>query len=109
MLFVPVVLQRSTAGLAMNVSLTEELEGYIRAKIATGMYHSASEVIREGLRLLQERDALQQAKLERLRQDILIGIEQIERGEYDQLDHNALSAYAQQIKISGHHRKAEAD
>ena len=39
-----------------NISLTAELEGYIRAQVATGHYSNASEVVRAGLRLLMERD-----------------------------------------------------
>ncbi|MEA1834794.1 type II toxin-antitoxin system ParD family antitoxin [Methylobacterium durans] len=39
-----------------NISLTTELEGYIRAQVATGHYSNASEVVRAGLRLLIERD-----------------------------------------------------
>jgi putative addiction module CopG family antidote len=41
----------------MNVSLTPELERYIRSKVATGLYNNASEVIREALRALLEREA----------------------------------------------------
>src|SRR3984893_18175196 len=42
---------------AMNVSLTVELEKYVRRKVASGLYNNASEVIREALRLLVEREA----------------------------------------------------
>lgn len=42
----------------MNVSLTPELEKFVNDKVKSGMYYSASEVIREGLRLLKERDEL---------------------------------------------------
>jgi putative addiction module CopG family antidote len=41
----------------MNVSLTAELEKYVRRKVASGLYNNASEVIREALRLLLEREA----------------------------------------------------
>ena len=41
----------------MNVSLTAELEKYVRRKVASGLYNNASEVIREALRLLVEREA----------------------------------------------------
>ena len=47
----------------MNVSLTSELEQYVRDKVNSGMYYSASEVIREGLRLLKEREQLQPKKI----------------------------------------------
>ena len=40
----------------MNVSLTSELEKYIRRKVASGLYNNASEVIREALRALLERE-----------------------------------------------------
>ena len=54
----------------MNVSLTPELEQYVQEKVSSGLYYSASEVIREGLRLLREREQLQQIRLQELRQDI---------------------------------------
>jgi antitoxin ParD1/3/4 len=51
----------------MNVSLTPELEQLVAEKVESGMYPSASEVVREALRLLKERDELRQARLEELR------------------------------------------
>jgi antitoxin ParD1/3/4 len=59
----------------MNVSLTPELEEYIEQKIETGRYHSASEVVREALRLLEEHDQLRQIRLKELRKDIQVGLE----------------------------------
>ena len=49
--------------LSMNVSLTSELEQYVREKVDSGMYYSASEVIREGLRLLKQREQLQSKRI----------------------------------------------
>jgi len=65
----------------MNVSLTPELEQLIHKKVESGLYLSASEVVREALRLLDERDKLQAMKYEQLRQDIQTGIDQADRGE----------------------------
>jgi len=65
----------------MNISLTPELETLVQDRVKTGMYQSASEVIREALRLLSQRDELRRAQLEELRKEIAIGIEQAERGE----------------------------
>ena len=65
----------------MNVSLTPELERLVTEKVESGMYTSASEVVREGLRLLQERDELRRARLEELRREIARGVEQADRGE----------------------------
>jgi antitoxin ParD1/3/4 len=42
----------------MNVSLTPELEAFVDGKVDSGLYNNASEVIREGLRLLKEHDAV---------------------------------------------------
>ena len=65
----------------MNVSLTPELEQYVNNRVQSGLYHSASEVIREGLRLLKEKDEIHQRKLEDLRREIQIGIDQADRGQ----------------------------
>jgi antitoxin ParD1/3/4 len=68
----------------MNVSLTPELEQLVQQKVKSGRYLSASEVVREGLRLLEERDRLYQARLADLQKEITLGIESSERGEvYD--------------------------
>ncbi|MGB5037772.1 MAG: type II toxin-antitoxin system ParD family antitoxin [Blastocatellia bacterium] len=68
-------------GAEMNVSLTQDLEQYINTKVATGMYRSASEVVREGLRLLKERDEMHQFRLGEMRRQIAEGLDQLDRGE----------------------------
>ena len=65
----------------MNVSLTPELEKLVNDKVKSGQYTSASEVVREGLRLIQEQDELRRIKLEALKREIAKGIEQLDRGE----------------------------
>jgi antitoxin ParD1/3/4 len=65
----------------MNVSLTPELERLVQEKVKSGRYLSASEVVREGLRLLEERDRLYQARLAELQKEITLGVEEAERGE----------------------------
>lgn len=64
----------------MNVSLTPELERIVSFKVESGMYNSASEVVREGLRLLSERDEFRRVKLEALRRDIEEGVRASEEG-----------------------------
>ena len=64
----------------MNVSLTAELERLVNEKVASGMYHSASEVIREGLRLLKERDELRRVQMDEVRRDVMLGVEQVRAG-----------------------------
>jgi antitoxin ParD1/3/4 len=70
----------------MNVSLTPELEKLVNDRVRSGMYSSASEVIREALRLLNDQEKLRRQKLEDLRKEIQIGIDQIERGEVVEFD-----------------------
>ena len=65
----------------MNISLTKEFEQYVSQKVESGLYHSASEVIRDGLRLMKERDELHQSRLAELRREIALGVEQADRGQ----------------------------
>lgn len=66
----------------MNVSLTPELESIVDRKVKGGLYSSASEVVREGLRLLQQRDEMREMKLEALRKEIQKGIDDLEAGRF---------------------------
>jgi len=59
----------------MNVSLTPELERLVAERVASGRYTSASEVIREGLRLLEQQDQLREVRLKSLRQAIAEGLQ----------------------------------
>ena len=70
----------------MNVSLTPELEELVTAKVQSGLYQTASEVIREGLRLMQEKDMLRQIKLEQLRKDLMVAVDAEKRGDFAPLD-----------------------
>ncbi len=61
--------------MGMNVNLTPQLEELVRSKVASGLYTSASEVVREALRLMDEQDQLRMAKLEQLRSDVRHGLD----------------------------------
>lgn len=65
----------------MHVSLTPELEKFVRAKVESGLYNNSSEVVREALRLLKRREAVESAKFERLKEDIQRGLEAVKRGD----------------------------
>lgn len=60
--------------MTLNVSLTPQLAEYIRRKVESGSYTSASEVVREALRLHEQRDQEYQQKLDALRADIQAGL-----------------------------------
>ncbi len=64
----------------MNISLTPELERMVDERVKTGRYASASEVIREGLRLLEEQEEMKQRRLAAVRQKIDRGLDQLDRG-----------------------------
>jgi len=66
----------------LNVSLTPELEKFVDQRVASGLYQTASEVVRDALRLLEEQEAARQAALEELRRHVAVGIEQADRGEF---------------------------
>lgn len=74
----------------MNISLSPQLETFIKQKVATGMYNSVSEVIREALRLLEEKDALKNMRLDALRQDIQDGLDSLKSGRGKTLDIEAI-------------------
>ena len=66
----------------MNVNLGTVFDGFIAELLKTGTYQTQSEVVREGMRLLREREELKQLRLAELRKEIAIGSEQADRGEF---------------------------
>jgi antitoxin ParD1/3/4 len=70
----------------MNISLTHELEQFITAKLKSGRCTCVSEAIRDGLRLLVERDQLYQIRLEELRKEIQKGIDSGEATPFNSED-----------------------
>jgi antitoxin ParD1/3/4 len=61
--------------MTLNINLTPQLEKLVRQKVESGRYNSASEVVREALRLMEERNELHALQLERLRSDIRQGLD----------------------------------
>lgn len=78
----------------MNVSLTNQLEVFVQQKVATGMYNSASEVIREALRLMAEKDTEQALKLASLRADIKQAVDSVAAGQARVFDPEQLKTQA---------------
>jgi antitoxin ParD1/3/4 len=69
-----------------NVVLTDQQEDIIEDLVASGQYQNASEVLREGLRLLARREAHEKEKLEALREAARLGFGALDRGEYKEFD-----------------------
>ena len=65
----------------MDISLTPEHERFIEKQLKEGRYYCASEVIRDALQLLEDRAAMNQMRLKKIKTEIMIGIEASERGE----------------------------
>ena len=59
----------------MNISLNPHFERLVKSKVESGLYNSASVVMLEALRLLEERDQLREQRLEELRREIQKGID----------------------------------
>jgi antitoxin ParD1/3/4 len=65
----------------MNVSLTTELEKFVSAKVESGRYNSASEVVREALRLLEEHDNARSVQLAGFNQELGRRLDTLDRGQ----------------------------
>lgn len=66
----------------MNVSLTPQLEKFVAAKVKTGRYTSASEVVREALRLLEREEKSREEQIAEFNRELQRRIDAVERGEY---------------------------
>jgi len=66
----------------MNVNLGPVFDQFVAEMLGSGLYQSQSEVLREGLRLLKEREDLKRLRLAELRKEISRGVEQADRGEF---------------------------
>ena len=86
--------------MALNISLPPELEAQVRKRVDSGLYGSASEVVREALRLFETYEQLRSSKLTQLRFDIEEGLADIRAGKVDDFD-------AKSIKQRGRTRLAK--
>src|SRR5450432_477286 len=83
---------------ARNVNLTEHFDSFIEAGIKSGRFSNASEVVREGLRLLEQREQEDQARIEWLRGTAREGFDGADRGDYAALNSTEeLDAFLGQI------------
>jgi antitoxin ParD1/3/4 len=65
----------------MNVSLTPQLEQFVQTKVQSGRYNSASEVVREALRLLEDHEKARVAQLAEFNQELGRRLASLDRGE----------------------------
>ena len=89
----------------MNVSLTPELETLVNEKVKSGNYNSASEVVREALRLLKDQDELKAIRREQVRREVMKGVEEIRGGQGSVYD--STEELAEAVINRGKRRKAK--
>ena len=80
-----------------NVSLTPEQDAFIDEVLDKGEYRNASEAMRDAIRALQQRRAIDALKIERLRKALDAGIADIERGNYEEVDDADLEAWLDRL------------
>ena len=85
----------------MNLSLTTELEAWIETRVASGLYRSSSEVVREALRVLREREELKELRREQLRVAIARGVADLDAGNTEVLDGDLIAS----LKAEGRRRR----
>jgi antitoxin ParD1/3/4 len=78
--------------MSINVSLPVELEHRVREHVASGLYGSASEVIREALRLFEAYQSVQATSLQALQGDIALGLADVRSGRVSALNMNEIKA-----------------
>ena len=76
-----------------NINLTDYYDQFVETSVSSGRYQNASEMVREALRLLEQRQAEDAARLERLRAEVKLGFDAIDRGEYRELDRRDIAKY----------------
>jgi len=81
----------------MHVSLPPELEARVRQRVESGMYDSASEVIREALRLFEAYEQVKTAKLDSLRQDIAKGLSDAKNDRAKEIDFASLKQQGRKL------------
>ena len=69
-----------------NINLTPHYDGFVADQLESGRFQNASEVVRAALSLMEKQNAEDEAKLEALRKEVMIGVEAYERGEYTEIN-----------------------
>ena len=82
-----------------SYTVGDHYESFVRELVSSGRYSSASEVLRDGLRLLEEREQLREIKLKALREAIQEGLDSGDAGPWD----------AEEFLKEARRRKAEKD
>ena len=85
----------------MNISLPRQLEEWVDQRVQSGMYQSASEVLRAALRLLIEQEELKQIRVEAARRQVQVGTDELDRGASRVFDEGVTT----EVKKAGRKRR----
>lgn len=80
-----------------NVVLSEHQQQFVETLVQSGRYQNASEVLREGLRLIEDRDRLEDAKLKALKQAARQGLADVSAGRYSDVADDQLEDFVGQL------------
>lgn len=87
-----------------NINLTDRLDRFVETNVTTGRYQNASEVVRDALRLLQQRHQEDMLKLRRLRKAIQQGEDALACGDYRDIDVGELPEFLASLGATGKKR-----
>lgn len=85
----------------MNVTLTPDMENWIQEKVRSGSYNSTNEVVENALRLLHVYDEQRSRRIQSLRSELLLGIEQLNQGISRSFDQKLVDEIKQHPKRFG--------
>ena len=80
-----------------NISLTDEQDAFVDSVIKTGEYQNASEAVRDALRALQQRRREDALRLKVLRAQIKAGVDELDRGDFVEVDNGQLEGYLEAL------------
>jgi antitoxin ParD1/3/4 len=83
-----------------NINLTHEQDEFVESIVRAGEYQNASEAIRDAVRALQQRRKEDALKLERLRLRIAVGVDDLDRGDFVEVEEQDLEAFFDTLRQS---------
>jgi len=88
-----------------NISLTREQDAFVAKIVKSGEYQNASEAVRDALRALQLRRKEDALKLKALREQLAVGIAELERGEFTEIESDDLEKYMEGLTSTSKRRR----
>ncbi len=81
-----------------SVSLTEHQQDFVQSLVSSGRYHGVSEVVRAGLRLLEDEEDRRKAELDRLREGVEAGLDDVRAGKISEFDPGRIIAKGEALR-----------